>query len=154
MVSNLSMTPLRTPSFAMTRASVFLLLILVLVPGATARGQARQLGPSQVQDFIGTWVIEITEGLRATQTVTIWERNGVVAASVQGQKSPAIEVTGIVKDGNMLVLTISRDGPRPVLENGVPIWAVYVLTLDADTMKVALTLEPSTTVKRGSGKKQ
>jgi hypothetical protein len=63
-------------------------------------------------------------------------------------------VTGIVKDGNMLVLTISRDGPQPVLENGVPIWAVYALTLDGDTMKVALMLEPSQTIKRGLGKKR
>ena len=101
---------------------------------------------------MGTWVIEITEAMRATQTVTIWEQNGALAASVG--KTPAIEVTGIVKDGNMLVLTIGRDGPRPVLENGVPIWAVYALTLDGDTMKVALMLERSQTIKRGSGKKQ
>ena len=49
-------------------------------------------------------------------------------------------------------LTIGRDGPHPVLKNGVPIWAVYVLTLDGDTMKVALTLEQSRTIKRGTGK--
>ena len=100
---------------------------------------------------MGTWVIEITEAMRATQTIKIWERNGAVAASVGN--SPAIDVTGIVNDGNMLVLTVSRDGPRPVLENGRPIWAVYVLTLDGDTMKVALVLEQSRTIKRGTGTK-
>jgi hypothetical protein len=41
-----------------------------------------------------------------------------------------------------------------VEKKGVPIWAVYTLTLDGDTMKVALTLEPSRTVKRGTGKKK
>jgi hypothetical protein len=53
----------------------------------------------------------------------------------------------------MLVLTISRDGPYPLLENGAPIWAVYTLTLDGDTMKVALTPEPSRTVKRDGQEK-
>jgi hypothetical protein len=42
----------------------------------------------------------------------------------------------------------------PVRENGAPIWAVYTLTLDGETMKVALTLEPSQTIKRGTGKRQ
>ena len=138
----------------MTRESVFLLLILLVTLGATARGQAPRLEPSQAKEFIGTWVIDMTEPMKDTQTVRIWERNGAVAASVQSGKFPAIEVTGIMKDTNMLVLTISRDGPHPVLENGVPIWALYALTLDGDTMKVALMLEQSRTIKRGLGKIQ
>ena len=120
--------------------------------GLAAGGQRLTVSSSQATAFIGTWVIDMTEAMRGTQTVRIWERNGAFAASVG--KSPAIEVTGIVKDGNMLVLTISRDGPHPVLENGVPIWAVYALTLDGDTMKVALMLEQSQTIKRGIGKRQ
>jgi hypothetical protein len=128
-------------------------LVLFLAPAA-ASGQGEVPTPAQAAPFVGTWVIDMTDPMKGTDTVTIWERNGAVAASVQSGKSPAIEVTGIMKDGNMLVLTISRDGPHPVLENGVPIWAVYTLTLDGDTMKVALMLEPSRTIKRGTGKKQ
>lgn len=127
--------------------------LLVLVASA-ANAQGSAVAPAQAVGFMGTWVIEMTEAMKGTQTVRIWERNGAIAASVGGGKSPAIDVTGIVKDGNMLVLTIGRDGPRPVLENGVPIWAVYALTLDGDTMKVALMLEQSQTIKRGSGKRQ
>ena len=127
---------------------------LLVLMATAASGQGSAVTPAEATAFMGTWVIKITEAMRATQTVKIWEKNGAVAASVGGGKSPAIEVTGIVKDGNMLVLTISRDGPRPVLENGLPIWAVYALTLDGDTMKVALMLEQSRTIKRGTGKKQ
>lgn len=130
------------------------LAALLLFGGPAAGGQGSAVAPAEATAFMGTWVIEITEAMTATQTVKIWEKNGAVAASVGGGKSPAIEVTGIVKDGNMLVFTISRDGPRPVLENGLPIWAVYALTLDGDTMKVALMLEQSRTIKRGTGKKQ
>jgi hypothetical protein len=127
--------------------------LLVMVSSA-ANAQGSAVAPAQAVGFLGTWVIEMTEAMTGTQTVRIWERNGAVAASIGGGKSPAIEVTGIVKDGNMLVLTISRDGPRPVFENGVPIWAVYALTLDGDTMKMAVMLERSQTIKRGAGKKQ
>jgi hypothetical protein len=63
-------------------------------------------------------------------------------------------VTGILKDGDMLVLTINRDAPWAMRENGVSIWSVMSLTLDGDSMKVALTLEPSRTIKRGTAKKQ
>jgi len=128
--------------------------VLLVLIAAAASGQGSVPTPAETTAFTGTWVIEITEAMRATQTVKFWERNGAVAASVQGGKSLAKEVTGIVKDGNMLVFTISRDGPDPVLENGLPIWAVYALTLDGDTMKVALMLEQSQTIKRGSGKRQ
>lgn len=126
-------------------------LLLFVNPAA---GQPRSaVTPAEATPFMGTWALEITEAMSSTQTVKIWERDGAVAASVEGDKSPAIEATGIVKDGNLLVLTIGRDGPRPVLENGVPIWAVYALTLDGDRMKVSLMLEPSRTIKRGTGKK-
>lgn len=127
---------------------------LLVCMASAASGQGSAGNPALVAPFLGTWVVAMTEPMKGTETVRIWERNGAVAASVQGGKSPAIDVTGILKDGNMLVLTISRDGPRPVLENGLPIWAVYALTLEGDTMKVALALEQSRTIKRGTGKKQ
>ena len=128
------------------------LAVLLVFMASAANAQGSAVNPAQAVGFMGTWAIEMTEAMRGTQTVRIWDSNGAVVASVGGGKSSAIEVTGIVKDGNMLVLTISRDGPRPVLENGVPIWAVYALTLDGDTMKVALMLEQSRTIKRGTGR--
>jgi hypothetical protein len=129
-------------------------MLFCLIWLATAIPSAAQGFPAQANPFIGTWLIEMTEPMKGRQIVTIWEKNGALVASVQGDKSPAKDVTGIVRDRNMLVFTISRDGPHPVLENGVPIWAVYVLTLDGDTMNVALALERSLTIKRGTGSRQ
>ena len=74
--------------------------------------------------------------------------NGVVAASVQLGKFPPSEATGMVRDGDMLVLTTMRR------ENGQPIWVVMSLTIDGDTMKLAQMLERSETIKRGTGTKQ
>jgi hypothetical protein len=88
------------------------------------------------------------------QTVRIWNKNGVVAASVQIGKFPPVDVTGIFKDGDMLVLTISHNAQPPMRENGAPIWAVISLTLDGDTMRTAQMLERSQTIKRGTGQKQ
>jgi hypothetical protein len=86
------------------------------------------------------------------QTVRVWEKNGNIGASVQIGKFPAIEATGIVRDGDLLVLTISHEaGMR---ENGAPIWAVISLTRDGDTLNTAQMLERSQTIKRGVGKKQ
>jgi hypothetical protein len=39
-------------------------------------------------------------------------------------------------------------------ENGAPIWAVVSAVVDGDTMKVALMLERSQTIKRGAGRRQ
>jgi hypothetical protein len=80
--------------------------------------------------------------------VKIWDRNGVVAASVQLGRFPPHEVTGTLKDGEMLVLT------HMVFENGKPIRSVVSLTLNGDIMNLAQMLEFSETIKRGSGKKQ
>ena len=78
----------------------------------------------------------------------------VVAASVQTGKFPPTNVTGILKDGDMVVLAISHQAQPAMLENGAPIWAVISLTLDGDTMKTAQMLERSQTIKRGTGKRQ
>jgi len=105
--------------------------------------------------FIGTWAFTMTEpeALKGSQqTIKIWEKNGVIGASVQVGKFPALEATGIFKDADMLVLTISHEaGMR---ENGAPIWAVVSLTKDGDDLKTAQMLERSQTIKRGVGKKQ
>jgi hypothetical protein len=91
-----------------------------------------------------------------TRPTRIWERGGVVAASLQTNTNfAAIEATSIQRDGNMLVLTISHAArPGPLLENGAPIWAVISLALEGDTLKVAQMLERSQTIKRGTGRRQ
>jgi len=60
------------------------------------------------------------------QTVRIWDKNGSVGASLQVGKFPPNDVTGIVKDGGVLVLTTT------VRENGAPIWAVAALTVQPE----------------------
>jgi hypothetical protein len=93
-------------------------------------------------------MISMTNPAGAQETVKIFEKDGIIAASVQLGKFPPSEVTGIVKDGDMLVFSTTRR------ENGQPIWVVMSLTLDGDTMKLAQMLEMSQTIKRGTGKKQ
>jgi hypothetical protein len=128
---------------------------LLVFVASVANGQGTALTPAQASAFMGTWVIDMTEpaAFEATHTVRVWDKNGVVAASLRAGNT--IEATGIHKDGDMLVLSFSHDAkPQPLLENGAPIWAVISLTLDGDTMKVAQMLERSQTIKRGTGKKQ
>jgi hypothetical protein len=131
-----------------------LTLMLAVSP---ASGQGAVLRPTQTTSFLGVWVFTMTEPAHfkgSQQTVRIWDENGRAMASVQIGKFPPIEVTGIHKDGVMLVLTISHDARSPLMENGVPLWAVISLTLDRDEMKMAQMLEHSETIKKGIGKKQ
>ena len=122
--------------------------VALVVGGNAAAGQAGKVDSSQATTFMGTWVMLMTEPVGAHETVRIWDQDGVLAASVQSEQSPPITVTGVLKDGDMLILTATR------YENGRPIWAVVALTLDGDTMKMAQMLQPSRTIKRGSGKRQ
>jgi hypothetical protein len=134
---------------------VSLAALLVLV-AASARGQGSSVTPAQAVPFMGTWAITMTEPPAfkgSQQTVRIWDENGRVAASVQTGGPPSV-VTGIHRDGGMLVLTLTHDARPPILENGVPISAVISLTLEGDTMRMAVMLEKSQTIKRGTGKKQ
>ena len=84
----------------------------------------------------------------AHETVRIIDNNGAVAASVQAERFPPINVSGILYDGDVLVLTATR------FENGMPIRAVISLTRDGQAMKMAQMLENSQTIKRGSGTRQ
>jgi hypothetical protein len=130
--------------------------LLLFASGAS--GQGSSLATADAKPFLGVWVIEMTEPaeFKGIHTIRIWDRGGSVAASLQTNPNfPAAEATGIHRDGNMLVLTLSHEAkPRPLLENGKPIWAVISLELDGDTMKVAHMLERSQTIKRGTGKRQ
>jgi hypothetical protein len=132
---------------------------LLVIAAPEARGQsAAPLKPADVTSFLGVWPIEMTEPpeFKGTHTIRVWDNGGTVAASIQtNPRSTAIEATGVYKDGNMLVLTVSHQAkPRPMLENGAPIWAVVSAVVDGDTMKVALMLERSSTIKRGAGSRQ
>ena len=130
--------------------------LLVLV-ASSASGQGSSLTPAQVSQFMGTWAFTMTEPAHfkgSEQTVRIWNQDGRVAASVQIGKFPPNNVTGIHRDGDMLLLTLSHDARPPIMENGVPLLAVILLTLDGDKMSMALMLEHSETIKRGTGKKQ
>jgi hypothetical protein len=119
-----------------------------------ASGLGSALTSAQPPSFLGTWVFAMTNPAGSEQTVRIWEKNGITGASVQIGKFPPTDVTGIIKDGNMLVLSISHEARPTMLENGAPIWAVISLTLEGDTMVMAQMLERSQTIKRGRGKKQ
>ena len=121
--------------------------------GASAQSTAATAADATA--FMGTWIIDFTEpaAFKTTQTVRIWTQNGVVAASIQAGKTPQ-QVTGILTDANLLVLSINREAPSAMRENGVPIWSVMSLSLDGDTIKAALMLERSQTIKRGTGSKQ
>jgi hypothetical protein len=134
-----------------------LVAALLVYGGAAVGGQDSTRASSQATPFIGTWALTMTEPEAfkgSQQTVRIWNKNGVVAASVQIGKFPPVDVTGIFKDGDMLVLTVSHKAQPPMMENGAPIWAVISLTLDGDTMRTAQMLERSQTIKRGTGQKQ
>jgi hypothetical protein len=120
----------------------------VLTFAAPAAAQTPALRSSQATEFIGTWAVSMTNPEGATETVRIWDQNGALAASVQAGRFPPINVTGFLKDGDMLVLTLSR------FENGKPIRAVISLTVTGDTITMAQMLEFSQTIKRGTGKKQ
>ena len=122
--------------------------IVVLGLGVVAAGaQTSNVDSSKVAAFMGTWPLTMTNPAGAHETVRIWAEDGVVKASVQAGRFPAIAATGILKDADVLVLTLTR------FENGKPDRAVVALTLDGDTMKMSQMLELSETIKRGSGKK-
>jgi hypothetical protein len=125
-----------------------LIVAMLCLAGSAAAWQASTLSSSQATAFMGTWVVAMTNPQGATETVRIWNQNGVVAASVQAGRFPPINATGVLKDGDMLVLTLTR------FENGKPDRAVIALTLNGDTMNLAQMLEFSETIKRGTGKKQ
>jgi hypothetical protein len=119
-----------------------------VIAGHDVIAQHATVTPAEAAPFIGTWVIAMTNPAGAQETVRIVEENGRVSASVQLGKFPASDVTGMVRDGDVLVLTTTRR------ENGVPIWVVMALTVEGDTMRLAQMLERSETIKRGTGSKQ
>lgn len=131
----------------MTARPWLAIVVLLCLCGSAASEQAPALTPTSVSAFMGTWPLTMTNPEGAHETVRIWDEKGVVKASVQSGRFPAINATGMLKDGDVLVLTLTR------FENGNPDRAVIALTLDGDTMNMSQMLEFSQTIKRGSGKK-
>jgi hypothetical protein len=123
-------------------------VVLLLAAAAVAAvAQSVSLKSSELAPFMGTWVFSMTNPQGSEQTVRIWDKNGAVGASLQIGKFPPNDITGILKDGDVLVLTTT------LRENGAPIWAVIALTLDGQTMNMAQMLQMSQTIKRGTGRK-
>ena len=145
-----------TRTVTINRQFLAMAAFLVLV-AATASGQVSSPTPTEAAPLMGTWVFTMTEPEAfkgSEQTIRVWDKNGVVAASVQIGKFPPVNVTGILKDAEMLVLTVSHEAQPGLRENGAPIWAVISLLRNGETMKTAQMLERSQTIKRGTGKKQ
>jgi hypothetical protein len=134
-----------------------IVIVGIVAAGVLAAAQGAKT-PSQAAAFLGTWTVTMTapDEMKGDQvTVRIWEKNGSVAASIQTrQEGPAIEATGVLLDGDMLIFTVSHQGKPPMRENGAPIWATFTLTRDGDSLKLAQTLEQSATIKRGVGRRQ
>ena len=78
----------------------------------------------------------------------VWEKDGLVAASVQVGQFPPNEVTGLLRDGDLLVLSTT------MRENGTPFGVVISLKAEGETMTLAQMMERSPMTVRGVGKKQ
>ena len=111
--------------------------------GVMPLAQSITVPSSQATGFMGTWTFAMTEPPNSEQTVKIGN-NGIVGASLQISKFPPNEVTGILKDGDVLILTTT------VRENGVPIWAVVALKREGNTMVMSQMIQHSPVVKRGA----
>ncbi len=121
--------------------------VLVSV-GTSLSGQSATVASSEVNAFLGTWVINMTEPKGALETVRIRDNGGRAAATVQAQQFPPLACSDVAKMGKRLVLAATR------FENGKPLQAIVILTIEGDTMNMIQELEGSTITKRGSGKRQ
>ena len=136
------------------RTLTVMVFTFFLSGSAAAQGVAPR--SAEAAPFIGTWTFTMTapEVFKGTQqTVRISEKDGVLGATFQVGTFLPTPVTGMFKDGNVLLLTIGHSAHPGLMENGAPIWSVIALTLDGDTMSMAQMLERSQTIKRGSAKK-
>ena len=131
----------------MFRQPLWTLAVVLLLAGST-NGQGSSLASSEAKAFIGTWVFRMTEPPGAQETVRIIDRGGTIAATVQAQQFPPIEVSDVAKFGEVLILGATR------FENGKPVQALVILRPNGDTMSMIQELEGSTITKRGSGKRQ
>ena len=132
----------------MTRGRLWFAAAVLLMVAADAVAQSADPKSTALAPFIGTWVFTMSNPQGSEQTVRIVDKNGVVGASLQIGKFPPNDITGILRDGDVLVLTTT------LRENGAPIWAVIALKLEGETMGMAQMLQMSQTIKRGTGRRQ
>lgn len=124
-----------------------MLALLPLVGSGTALAQAQSIPASQASAFMGTWTFAMTNPPNSEETIKISDENGMTTATMQVGKFPPNKITGIMKDGDLLVLTTSAR------ENGMPIWVVITLRPDGNTMQLAQMMQQSQTIKRGTAQK-
>jgi hypothetical protein len=137
------------------RVSVTALIVMLLM--STARGQGPGVASEQAAPFMGTWVFTMTDPAHfkgTQQVVRLSDENGRIVASLQVGKFPPSDVTGIYRDGDMLVLTIGLHAKRPIMENGAALRTVIALTREGDEMRMAQMFGEGPTVKRGIARKQ
>jgi hypothetical protein len=125
----------------MWRAFCIVGLLFGFTIGATA--QQSTVKAADARQFIGTWEFTMTNPAGGHETVRVWDNNGVLAATVQAGRFPPIPVSGILKDGDILVLTSTR------FENGKPDRSIVAITPKDDGMTFAQMLEFSPDIKRG-----
>ena len=133
------------------RRILFRTLAGLIVAGMATGASAQSLTPKAAAEFLGTWLFEMTQpdDLKGTaETVRILEKDGQVIATVQVAKFPPNEVSGLMRDGDKLVLSTT------LRENGQPMSVVIMLKLSGDSMALSQMMESSKTIKRGTGKKQ
>lgn len=96
----------------MIQRSLTLAAAMCMLLGSV-QAQSHPIPTSQLSAFVGTWVIDFTEppAFKGTQTLRIWDVNGAIDASIQSVTLRPMPVTGILKDGDMLVLTTNRNAP-------------------------------------------
>lgn len=127
---------------------------LIMAAAVPAAAQVSSATAPQAARFMGTWVATMTNPAGSQQTIRVWEDNGAVAASIQVGRFPSTTATAVVKDGDMLLLSVSHEARPGLRENGQPIWVVIALSLEGDTMHIAQMMEQSETIKRGTGRRQ
>lgn len=123
-------------------------IAVVLMLAGSANAQGSTLASSEARVFVGNWVLVMTEPEGARETVRIMDSGGMIAATVQAQQFPPIEVSDVAKIGENLILRATR------FENGKPVEALVILRVNGETMNMIQELEGSAITKRGSGKKQ
>lgn len=122
--------------------------LLWLAGSRAAFGQTPSIPSSQASTFMGTWTFAMTNPPNSEETIRVSQEKGSVAATMQVGKFPPNKITGIMKDGDTLILTTTAR------ENGAPIWVVIALTREGDTMQLAQMMQRSQTIKRGTAQKQ
>lgn len=125
-------------------------LSVFVVAASAIAGQPSMLDSSEATEFLGAWTIsmETPRGGTQEQTVTISDDGGKVAARIEGGRGGSVDVTDITKDGDSLVLSFERSGPRGVID------VVMTLTLDGEMVNATQAFGGGQFSISGTGTKQ